>query len=122
MRFFVLSYTRGPNWVEGQPVSNQPLRGHLAYLRDLYERSHLVMAGPFHDTPGGLAILQVASPESALALASADPGVVGGILNVAVTAWQPVVWRTLSAESIEFEQGSLTLVASAPSVVGGVPE
>ena len=42
---FVLLYRPGPAWIEGKPVSEQPLREHLDYLSGLYQTGTLLMAG-----------------------------------------------------------------------------
>jgi uncharacterized protein YciI len=118
MRFFVWSYSRGPNWVEGQPRQKQPLQPHLAYLRGLHEKSVLVMAGPFEEAAGGMAIIQTTSPDEARALADADPGVIAGTLRVEVTEWRLIVWERLSPSSIEFVSRPVSVTYS-PSPTSG---
>jgi uncharacterized protein YciI len=109
MRFFILSYSRGPNWVEGQPRLKQPLQPHLTYLRGLHEKSTLVMAGPFEEE-GGMAIVQTTSADDARALAHADPGVMAGTLRVEVSEWRPIVWGRCSPSSIELASGPVSVV------------
>jgi uncharacterized protein len=118
MRFFVLSYSRGPNWVEGQPRHKQPLQPHLAYLRGLHEKSHLVMAGPFEEAAGGMAIVQTTSADEARAIAHADPGVIAGTLRIEVSEWRPIVWEHFSPASIEFASGPVS-VSYSPSLATG---
>jgi uncharacterized protein YciI len=95
MRFFILNYSRGPNWAEGQPRHQQPLGPHLAYLRGLHEKSQLVMTGPLAEAAGGIAIIQTSSADEAQAIAQADPGVLAGTLRVEVSEWRPIVWDPL---------------------------
>jgi uncharacterized protein YciI len=117
MRFFILSYSRGPNWVEGLPRIQQPMIGpHLAYLRGLRENSQLVMAGPLEGAPGGVAIIQTTSSEQARAIAQADPGVRAGTLCIEVSEWRPIVWEHFSPAAVEFANGPVS-VSYAPSPV-----
>jgi uncharacterized protein YciI len=66
-------------------------RGHLAHMTALGEAGHLVIAGPFSDQEDerlrGLALYQVGSIEEARRMASADPAVVAGRLEVEVLTW-----------------------------------
>jgi uncharacterized protein YciI len=119
MRFFILSYSRGPNWVEGLPRIQQPMLGsHLAYLRGLHEKSQLVMAGPCEEgARGGLAIIQTSSAEDARAIAQADPGVLAGTLRTEVSEWRPIVWDHFSRAAIEFAAGPAS-VSYTPSPEG----
>jgi uncharacterized protein YciI len=114
MRFFILSYSRGPNWDQGQPRHKQPLQPHLAYLRGLHEKYVLVMAGPFaEEGKGGMAIVQTASAEEARAIAQADPGVLAGTLRVEVAEWLPIVWDRLSPPSIEIAAAPISVSYSS---------
>ena len=108
MRFFILSYSRGPSWVTGQPRQKQPLQPHLAYLRGLHEKSTLVMAGPFEEE-GGMAIVQTTSADDARAIAHADPGVIAGTLRAEVAEWRPIVWDRSSPSSIELASGPVSV-------------
>ena len=117
MRFFILNYSRGPNWAEGLPRIQQPKIGsHLAYLRGLHEKSKLLMAGPLEGASGGLAIIQSTSAEDAHAIAQADPGVQAGTLRIEVTEWRPIVWEHFSPAAIEFAAGPVCVsYASSPA-------
>jgi uncharacterized protein YciI len=120
MRFFILSYSRGPNWAEGLPRLQQPMIGsHLAYLRGLHEKSQLVMAGPFEGAAGGgVAIIQTTSAEDAQAIAQADRGVLAGTLRVEVTEWRLIVWDRLSPSAIEIASGPVAVsYATSPAAV-----
>jgi uncharacterized protein YciI len=117
MRFFILSYSRGPKWVEGQPRTKQPMiASHLGYLRSLHEKSELVMAGPFEEAAGGMAIVQTTSPDAARAIAHADPGVLAGTLRVEVTEWRLILWDRLSPSAIEIASGPVAVsYATSPA-------
>jgi uncharacterized protein len=118
MRFFILSYSRGPNWIEGQPRQKQPLQPHLAYLRGLHEKSELVMAGPFEEAAGGMAIVQTTSLDVARAIAHADPGVLAGTLRVEVTQWRLLDWNRLSPSAIELVGGPVSVSYLASRAAG----
>jgi uncharacterized protein YciI len=119
MRFFILSYSRGPNWAEGLPRLQQPMIGsHLAYLRGLHEKSQLVMAGPLEGAAGGMVIIQTTSAEDARAIAQADPGVLAGTLHVEVSEWRPIVWEHFSPAAIEFAGGPVTVSYSTSPAAG----
>jgi uncharacterized protein YciI len=122
MRFFILSYSRGPNWDEGQPRHKQPLQPHLASLRGLHEKSELVMAGPFAEAAGGMAIIQTTSADHARAIAQADPGVLAGTLRVEVSEWRPIVWEHFSPSAIEFASGPVSLSYSPSRPTGSSSE
>ncbi len=67
---FAVIYRPGEAWLGGKPVSAQPLDDHLEYLMGLRENNELVMAGPFSDSSGGLALLEVDGIEKARELIS----------------------------------------------------
>jgi hypothetical protein len=66
-------------------------RAHIAHLERMWREGHLVIAGPFGDQRDerlrGLALYKVADVEEARRLASADPAVVAGRLEVEVVTW-----------------------------------
>ena len=66
-------------------------RAHLAYLTRLGEEGKIVLAGPFSDQEDerlrGLALYRVGTVEEARRLASADPAVQAGRLEVEAMTW-----------------------------------
>ena len=122
MRFFILHYSRGLAWDEGLPRNKQPLQPHLAYLRGLYEKSELVMAGPFEGAAGGMAIVQTTSADDARAIARADPGVIAGTLRVEVSEWRPIVWEHPSPSPIVFAGGPISVSYSPSPATGSSSE
>ena len=104
MRFFILDYRRGPNWREGAPLHRQELHGHLRHLARLHAEGTLVMAGPFRDSAGGLAIVQTESVADAEAMGAADPGVTLGVLVVSVSEWRPIAWDQFGTSGVVFAE------------------
>ena len=84
-------YEPGPNWIQGRPLSQQPLRPHLDYLLALHEQGRLVMGGPFADGTGGLVVLSVSDIAEARLLIADDPAVVAGTLKTTIHGWNRVV-------------------------------
>ena len=113
MAFFVLHYRRGPNWLEGKPVREQPLREHITYLHGIFGSSMLVAGGPFKEAEGGLAIVRAGSLAEARAIADADPGVRLGVLEVDVDEWLPIEWSRLADQGLVFANGAATVTFSA---------
>lgn len=80
-RQFVVLLKRGPNWIPGKSVSEQPLQKHGRYLKELMAKGSLQFAGPFLDDSGGLILLNAKDASEARQIAEHDPAVVGGILE-----------------------------------------
>ena len=81
---FVIVLERGPNWLPGKTVSQQPLREHGRYLQRLMANGELVLAGPFLDDQGGLILLKAANLSEAQQIANEDPAIQKGILRPTV--------------------------------------
>jgi hypothetical protein len=79
---FVVLLKRGPKWVAGKPVGEQPLRNHGRYLQEQMTKGALQLAGPFLDDSGGLILYQARDESEVRAIAEHDPGVVDGVLAV----------------------------------------
>jgi uncharacterized protein YciI len=115
MRFFMLTYKRGPNWLEGEPLQRQPLQGHLGFLAGLHRDGKLVMAGPYRDAGGGVAVVQTNSPEEAQEIAASDPGVQAGVLRVEVLEWQPLDWGAFADTGVRLASARATVVFQSAS-------
>jgi uncharacterized protein YciI len=90
---FLVVYRRGPAWIVGKSVREQPLKDHGRYLIDLYKRGILKFAGPFLDDTGGAAALLVETEDAAKAIVAADPGVTSGVMIPELHAWKLVGWE-----------------------------
>jgi uncharacterized protein YciI len=84
---FVCIYTRGPQWVAGKPIFQQPLERHVEYMKALKRAGTLLAAGPFLDDTGGLAIVNAESLDAARALFQNDPAVENRVMAADVRPW-----------------------------------
>ena len=88
---FVLLYQPGPTWLPGKPVSCQPLKDHVDYMLTLHSEGIGLMAGPFPDSSGGLAIVKTADIENAKKLLACDPAIRTGTLVADAIEWTRLV-------------------------------
>jgi uncharacterized protein YciI len=75
---FVGVYARGPKWLVGKTVREQPLDAHFAYMGGLQSSRILVLGGPFKDDEGALAIIAAPNLAEAQLIFAADPAVTQG--------------------------------------------
>ncbi|MET0936009.1 MAG: YciI family protein [Luteibacter sp.] len=98
--YYVAFQTPGPNWVEGVKYNEQPeFLKHVGYMTTLQERGLTVLSGPFMEKAGGLAgvladggmtIFRASDLEEARRIATDDPTVKSGMLDVEVKMlWVP---------------------------------
>jgi uncharacterized protein YciI len=90
---FLVVYRRGPAWIPGKPVTDQPLKDHFRFLLALYKQGVLQLAGPFTDDTGGAAALRVETEDAARAIVAADPAVTSGVMIPELHAWKLVSWE-----------------------------
>lgn len=88
---FVVIYVPGRQWKPGVGASEQDLSAHVSYLQTLSRRGRLMLAGPFRDDSGGLAIVLAANLEEARRILASDPAVVRGVLDAELIEWTRVV-------------------------------
>jgi hypothetical protein len=87
-------YRRGPAWVNGKELREQPtLLDHGGFLAGLERAHQAIHAGPAHrldDVPStdpiGMASFPC-SPDQVPALLRDDPGLVSGLLECEILAW-----------------------------------
>jgi len=85
---FVVIYTRGPAWLEGETVAEQPFfREHVRYMQQFFAAGHLLMGGAFLDNQGGLGILDVASVAQARDIVAHDPFVLARVIEPDLHPW-----------------------------------
>jgi|SRR5215469_3316928 len=85
---FLVIYRPGPNWLQGKPASEQPLKEHGKYIHSLFEKGLLKFAGPFGDDKGGAFVLDVASEAEARVVVAEDPGIKSGVFLHEIHPWQ----------------------------------
>ncbi len=90
-KHFALFYARGPNWLPGKPLPDQPLRDHLNYMRTLKSDGIVKMGGPFEDGSGGLGVVEADAVEDVHELIDRDPAIRSGVLTVEFFAWDRIV-------------------------------
>lgn len=89
-KLFALSFAPGPSWKAGLPMKEQGLHAHLEYIRQAGESVSVIVAGPYADGSGGLALLSAESEKAAAAFVESDPAVVAGIMICKVDRMIPV--------------------------------
>ncbi|QDE39920.1 cytosolic protein [Luteibacter pinisoli] len=98
--YFVAFQTPGPKWVPGVKYNEQPeFMNHVGYMNEMQENGQTVLSGPFMKKAGGLngeleeggmTIFKAADMEEATRIATDDPTVKSGMLNVEVKMfWVP---------------------------------
>lgn len=81
---------KGPNWKPGESEEILKLQeNHLAHIRWMAEKGQLVIAGPFTDGGDlrGVFLFKTRTLEEAQALASSDPAVIAGRLEIDIHPW-----------------------------------
>ncbi len=98
---FLVVLKPGPAWLEGKPVSEQPLSEHGRYVLQRYAEGLIQEAGPFTDNSGGAVIYRADSVEDVEALLAEDPAIADGVLVPRVHPWLLREWdHYLRAETI----------------------
>jgi uncharacterized protein YciI len=84
---FVILYRPGEAWQKGHSIFEQPLMEHGKYMAKLLKEKKLVMAGPFSDSSGGIAVIEVADEKEAADILQHDPAVVQKIFHGEIHPW-----------------------------------
>jgi uncharacterized protein YciI len=87
IQYFVFLHRPGPAWLEGKPITEQPLAEHFRYMDDLESSGQLVLGGGFLDSAGAMGVLKVGSLGEAQSLLERDPAVKNGIVVTEVHPW-----------------------------------
>lgn len=85
---FALIYTPGPNFHADQ--QHRDLDQHDNYIKDLHNSRTVKQGGSFQDKRHGAPIVEARDEAEARAVASRDPAVKSGVLNVQVLPWNIV--------------------------------
>ena len=94
-QLFVLSFAPGPTWKPGVPMKEQGLSAHLERIRSAGEDGSVVVAGPYADESGGMALLFADCESEASAFVERDLAVVAGTMICKITRLLPVVGAEL---------------------------
>ncbi len=88
-KYFIVFLKRGDSRSQDKEEAAKIQKGHLSYLGGLYEKGYICMNGPFGSDGAvrGATVYRVATEEEALKLASEDPAVKAGRLQVEVHPW-----------------------------------
>jgi uncharacterized protein YciI len=89
---FAIIYRPGPKWKPGTPFSEQDLRAHGAYIKDLYDCGILESGGPSVDDGGGLSVIRAESINEAHRLLARDPAIEVGVFQAELHPWMSVDW------------------------------
>jgi uncharacterized protein YciI len=84
---YALVYAPGPAWERNKGVFEQRLQDHNQYMGDLFRANVLLLGGPFTDSSGWLAVIQVSGEDQAMIIAADDPAVKSRLMNVVVRPW-----------------------------------
>jgi uncharacterized protein YciI len=98
--YFVAFQSPGPKWVHGVRYNEQPdFPKHVVYMTELADKGATILSGPFMEKAGGLngiladggmTIFKAADLEKATKIATDDPTVKSGMLDVTVKMfWAP---------------------------------
>jgi uncharacterized protein len=87
---FAIIYSPGPAWIKDKPIYEQPLREHARYMQKLLDENKLVLAGPFADSSGGMAIIRAANWRQAQAILDDDPAIKSNVFTATLRPWQVV--------------------------------
>ena len=85
--YFVFLHRPGPNWLEGKPITEQPLAQTFDYMDALETSGRLVLGGGFLDGAGAMGVLKVGNLGEAQSLIEKDPAVKTGIVLAEVHPW-----------------------------------
>lgn len=97
---YVVRYAPGPAWGAGRPIREQPLEAHGRHVDGLHLRGDLVVAGPFSDDSGGIAVFRAASPADAQRFVASDPAVVDGVFVADLRPLFAVGWDDFGAGAL----------------------
>jgi len=74
--------------IKGVKTTENHIRDHVQFLKQLEENGRLVLCGPFIDHKGGMVIIRADSLEEARQVAHSDPFVKSGVRNCEIRSWQ----------------------------------
>ena len=103
---YLVFYRRGPAWLTGKSVMEQPLKEHGKYMLSLYIKGSTKLAGPLTDNAGGAVLLEVSDEAEAKAIVANDPAVTSGIFVYEMHPWKLQPWDELAKKATGAAQTS----------------
>lgn len=79
--------------VPGKETTDEHIRLHVVFLKELEDREQLEVCGPFSDRSGGMIVLKNLSLEDAERTASLDPFITSGIRSFAIRTFDKSSWE-----------------------------
>jgi RimJ/RimL family protein N-acetyltransferase/uncharacterized protein YciI len=73
--------------IEGVATTENQIKAHVSFLRDLEQQGKLAMCGPFTNYKGGMIILNVSQYQEAMAIAITDPFIKEKVRNFTIRTW-----------------------------------
>lgn len=96
---WLVVYSPGLKWLEGKPLSEQPLRAHGKYMLSLYREGVLRWAGGYGDDSGGAAAFTAPDATVAQQIVESDPAVRDAIFTFVLRQWNLVDWAAIDRRS-----------------------
>ncbi|GFE86526.1 YciI family protein [Steroidobacter agaridevorans] len=96
---WLVVYSPGARWLEGKPLSEQPLRAHGMYMLSLYREGVLRWAGGYGDDSGGAAAFTAPNATIAQQIVERDPAVKDAIFTFVLRQWNLVDWAAVDKRS-----------------------
>jgi uncharacterized protein YciI len=84
---FLILFRPGPKRINDCTIFGQPLQPHAKYIQQLYDQGKLILAGPFLDNSGGMAVVSVSSEEDLREILASEPATREGIFVAETHPW-----------------------------------
>jgi uncharacterized protein YciI len=96
-RTFTLTYAGGPQWKAGLPPEKQEIGGHFQYAKKLFD-DHKLLANGHLANGTGFYVFVAKSFDEIEKIASGDPGIDSGVLQVQAAASWTLMFDNLAAD------------------------
>ena len=101
---FVLSFSKGSNWVEDLDYEQQPgIAAHRKYWHELYEQEVLLMSGPFENQTSGMFLIHARDQKEVQQFVADDPAVKAGLISFTSHRWRVLSSAMRRAKPIVIE-------------------
>jgi uncharacterized protein YciI len=94
---YTLTYAAGPLWKRGLPPDQQELGPHMGWVKQLFDSRRLVANGHLADGHG-FYVFAVESAAEIAKIASSDPGIDSGVVQVEAAAPWALMFDNLAAD------------------------